>query len=155
VSGGVEEVAPPAAEPEAPAVEPDALGALAPEPAPALLLGAALEPPEAEPDFEASLVPDPLAAELDAPGLAGGVDEAPPVPPTDAEPDEELGAPAEGGVLLGEDAELELDEPGLEALFEVSPPRSQAARPKASATAVASMESFMCPPRLGYKDACK
>ena len=106
----------------------------------------ALEPPEAvppaEPGFEASLEPDPLVAELDAPG-EDGLDEAPPVPP------------AEGELLLGEDALLELEAPGLEALFDVSPPRSHAARPKASATAVASMESFMCPPRLGYSQTCK
>jgi hypothetical protein len=113
------------------------------------LLGAALEPPEAEPDFEASLDPDPLipADELDELGLdaepgVDGVAEAPPVPPTEAEPDDELGE-LDGDVLLGEDA-LELDEPGAEAPLDAS--RSHAARPKASATAAARIESFMCPP---------
>lgn len=129
-----------------------------------LLLGeAALEPPEA-PDFEASLEPDPdggVAALLDdeEPGADGGVaallddeepgvDAAPPVPPTDADPDVEPEAP-EGEEPLGDDA-LELEEPGVdEVLLALSPPRSHAARPKASATAAARDVSFMCPPWLG------
>jgi len=53
----------------------------------------------------------------------------------------------EGELLLGEDV-LELGE--LD--FELSP-RSHAARPRASATATAIAESFMCPPWLGCKEA--
>jgi hypothetical protein len=91
-----------------------------------------LAPPEAEPglDFEASLEPDPAAELDDDPGLVG---------------DEE--APLDGDEL-GEDAVLELDEPGVEEVFE-SPPRSHAASPKARATAVARIESFMSPPWVG------
>jgi hypothetical protein len=61
----------------------------------------------------------------------------------------------EGELLLGEVA-LELgEEPGLdELLLELSPPRSHAARPKASATAAASIESFMCPPWVGIPKEC-
>jgi hypothetical protein len=100
-------------------------------------LGELLEPPEAEPDFDGSLEADPLV-------------------PVDAEPDAEPLAPEgdDGEVLLGED-ELELDAPGLDALLLRSPPLSHAARPKARATAPASRESFMCPPWLGYRYACK
>lgn len=117
---------------------------------------AALEPPEAEPDLVASLEPDPLMPEdeLDeAPGAPGaeGDDDAPPVPPTDAEPELELGA------LDGDEAEplgvavvLELEEPGLDEVLLVSP-RSHAASPNASATATARVESFMCPPWVGFK----
>jgi hypothetical protein len=95
------------------------------------LLGELLAPPEAEPDFDASLEADPLV-------------------PVEAEPDAEPLAPEgdDGDVLLGED-ELELDAPGLDALLLRSPPLSQAARPKARATAPARRESFMCPPWLG------
>ena len=92
----------------------------------------------------ASLEPDPLPDELDAPGEL----EAPGDDGLDEAPEEELGEP-DGDEPLGEDALLELDEPGLDALLELSPPLSQAARPKASATAAAKMESFMCPPWLG------
>jgi len=99
------------------------------------LLGEAeLAPPEAEPDLVASLEPDPLIPEEELDEEPGelGLDEA----------------PDEGE--LGEEV-LELEEPGVdEVLLELSP-RSQAARPKASATAAANRESFMCPPRLGYK----
>lgn len=115
-----------------------------------------LAPPEAEPDFEslfeASPEADPLmpAEELDeAPGVAG-VDEAPPVPPTEAEPD----ADPEGldGVVapLGEEAVLELDEPGA-VLVRFGLSASHAASPKARATAAVRMDSFMCPPWLGYR----
>jgi hypothetical protein len=99
-----------------------------------------LAPPEAEPDFVLSLGADPLMPEeeLDEElGELGLVDEAPP----DGDED---GAPEEG-------EELELEEPGLDGLLLVLSPRSHAARPKASATAAARMESFMCPPWLGYK----
>jgi len=100
------------------------------------LLGEELAPPEAEPelDFDASLEPDPL------------------MPPEEL--DEELGllgdeeAPLEGDEL-GEDAVLELDEPGLDEVLLESPPRSHAASPKARATAAARIESLMCPPWVG------
>jgi hypothetical protein len=104
-----------------------------------LALGEAeLAPPEAEPDFAASLEPDPLIPEEELDEEPGelGLDEA---------PDD-----GDEGELLGEEV-LELEEPGVdEVLLELSP-RSHAARPKASATAAASMESFMCPPWLGIK----
>jgi hypothetical protein len=108
-------------------------------------LGVLLAPPEAEPVFEVSLELEALEDGLD------GVDEAPPL--TEPEADVEPLAPEgdDGEVLLGEEAELELDEPGLEALFELarSPPSPHAARPKTRATAPAIRESFMCPPWLG------
>ena len=119
---------------------------------PELLLGllapGELAPPEAEPDFAASLEPLVPDEELDEePGELG------------LELGELDDAPADGdeGELLGEVLELdELGELGVdEVLLELSP-RSQAARPKASATAAASIESFMRPPRLGYrKERCK
>ena len=131
-----------------PLAEPDVLGCAAELeleleslPLGLLALGEAeLAPPEAEPDFAASLEPDPLipAEELDEEPGELGLDEAP--------------ADGDEGELLGEDEVLELEEPGVdEVLLELSPPRSHAARPKASATAAASMESFMCPPWLGIK----
>jgi len=88
-----------------------------------------LAPPEAEPDFALSLDED-------------GLDELDEAPPDGDE-----------GELLGEDV-LELEEPGPdEALLGLSP-RSHAARPRASATATAIAESFMCPPRVGvYKSS--
>ena len=102
------------------------------------LLGELLAPPEAEPDFEASLEPEALED--------GGVDEAPPLTEPEAEPLAPEGD--DGDVLLGEEALLELEEPGLDALLPRSP-LSQAARPNARATAPAIRESFMCPPWLG------
>ncbi len=84
-----------------------------------------LAPPEAEPDFGLSLDED----GLDEDGL-DELDEAPP----DGE-----------GELLGEDV-LELEEP--EVLLGLSP-RSHAARPRASATATAMAESFMCSSVVG------
>jgi hypothetical protein len=84
------------------------------------------------PGFEVSLEADP----------DGEVEEVEP----DAEP---LAPEGDDGELLGEEAVLELDEPGLDALLR-SPPLSHAARPKARATAPAIRESFMCPPWLGY-----
>jgi hypothetical protein len=133
-------------------------------------LGLELDAPLADSSFLAAGGVDeapPLADELDAPGLAGGVDEAPPLAeeldelglvddgddeapplePTEAEPDAEpLGE--DGEVLLGADEVLELDEPGVDEVLFRSP-LSQAARPKASATAAAKIESFMCPPWVG------
>jgi hypothetical protein len=101
-----------------------------------------LAPPEAEPDFEASLEPDPLtpAEELEEdPGDVG---------------DEE--APLDGDEgELGEDAVLELEEPGLDEVLLESPPRSHAASPKARATAAARMESFMSPPWVGNQAKAK
>jgi hypothetical protein len=89
--------------------------------------------------------------ELELLGLLGEALLAPP----EAEPDFEVSleldeAPADGdeGEVLGE-AVLELEEPGVDEVLLVSP-RSQAASPKASATAAARMESFMSPPWLGY-----
>ena len=137
---GDELLAPPLAEPEVlgcAALELELeLGLLA-------LGDAALEPPEAEEsDFAGSLELEALgdeALELEEPGVDG--DDA--LPPTEAEPDAEPEAP---GVLelepLGDDAVLELDEPGalevrLESLL------SHAARPNARATANANVESFI------------
>jgi hypothetical protein len=92
-----------------------------------------LAPPEAEPDFALSLEADPLMPEdeLEEDGLEG-LDVAPP----------------DGDELLGEAGEdvLELEEPDV--LLGLSP-RSQAARPRARATATAMAESFMCPPWVG------
>ena len=142
---GEELLAPPAAEPVLPLEAPEPLGCAAELELESLLLGllalgeAELAPPEAEPDFVASLEPDPLIPEeeLDEEPGALGLDEAP--------------ADGDEGELLGEDDVLELEEPGVdEVLLELSP-RSHAARPKASATAAAKMESFMCPPWLGIQ----
>ena len=90
-----------------------------------------LAPPEADPDLGVSLEADPLMPEdeLEEDGL-DGLDEA----PEDGD-----------GELLGEDV-LELEEPDV--LLGLSP-RSHAARPRASATATAMAESFMCPPWVG------
>ena len=127
-----------------PLAEPDVLGCEALEPELGLLvLGeAALEPPdadpEAEPDFAVSLEADPLipAEELDEePGLEGEDDALPPLE----------------GEELGEVALLEPEEPGAE-VVRLESPLSHAARPNASATANASVDSFMCPPWLGYRD---
>jgi len=93
-----------------------------------------LAPPEAEPDFGLSLEAEPdfvLSLEGDV-----GLDEAP--------------LDGDEGELLGEDV-LELEEPGVDDVLLVSP-RSHAARPKASATATARVDSFMCPPWLGRKE---
>jgi hypothetical protein len=133
--------------------------------------GVALEPAEAEPDLEVSDFEVSELAELDEllagslePGVEG-VDEALPEGGVAAGgvaallDDEELGvvddAPPEAdpevepGALDGDDgvALLELDEPGAEDLLALS--RSHAARPKASATATARVESFMGPPWVG------
>ena len=97
-----------------------------------------LAPPEADPDLGVSLEADPLMPpedELEEDGL-DGLDEAPP----DGE-----------GELLGDDV-LELEEPDV--LLGLSP-RSHAARPRASATATAMAESFMCPPWVGSTDGSK
>ena len=83
------------------------------------------------------------AAELldeDAPGAAGAA-----VPP-EAELDDEPGAVdgADGVAVV-----LELEAPGADDVR--SGPLLQAVKPKASATARERIESFMCPPWLGYK----
>jgi hypothetical protein len=83
-----------------------------------------LAPPEAEPDFALSLDED-------------GLDELDEAPPDGDE-----------GELLGEDV-LELEEPGPDEVLPALSPRSHAARPRASATATAIADSFMCPPWLG------
>jgi hypothetical protein len=133
-------LAPPEAEPEAlPLAEPEVPGELELGELELELGELELAPPEAEPDLVLSLEADPLMPEDELEeGLDGLVelDEAPP------EGDEE-------GELLGEDV-LELGE--LDVLLELSP-RSHAARPRASATATAIAESFMCPPWLGCKEA--
>jgi hypothetical protein len=94
-----------------------------------------LAPPEALPDLGVSLEADPLMPEdeLDEDGL-DGLDDAPP------EGDEDE--------LLGEGDVLELEEPGLDELL-LALSRSHAARPRASATATAIADSFMCPPWVG------
>ena len=108
-----------------------------------------LAPPEAEPDFELSLEADPLMPEdeleegLDGLDEDDGLEELDEAPP-DGDDEGEL---LLGELLLGEDV-LELGE--LD--FELSP-RSHAARPRASVTATAIAESFMCPPWLGCKEA--
>jgi hypothetical protein len=78
-----------------------------------------LAPPEAEPDFALSLDADPLML-----------------------PEGEL----EEDGLDGLDG---LDELGDDEVLLGLSPRSHAARPRASATATAIAESFMCPPRVG------
>jgi hypothetical protein len=115
-----------------PLAEPEVLGCAAELELESLLeLGEeALAPPEAEPDFVASLPAEELDDELGEVGL----DEAP--------------LDGDDGEVLGEDDEL--DEPGVDEVLLVSP-RSHAARPNARATAAARMESFMCPPWLGYQ----
>jgi hypothetical protein len=125
----------------------------------------ALAPPEAEPDFAESADEElggvTLMDVLDEDGegwLAepegvaalllddeSGVVELLPVPPTEAELDEEPGVVG-AGVALSLRA-LELEEPGADEVR--SGPLLQAARPKASATASARVESFMSPPWLG------
>ena len=127
----MELLAPPADEPELLGVLGCAAEELELEPLLLGLLGEAeLAPPEAEPDFGASLEDELLddgALGLDDGAL--GLDEAP--------------ADGDEGELL------ELDELG-EVLLGLSP-RSHAARPKASATANAIVESFMDPPWVGGK----
>ena len=87
------------------------------------------------------LVPEDELDELGELGLALGLEEAPPEGDED-----ELELDGDEGELDGEvDDVLEPDEVLLES------PRSHAARPKASATATARAESFMCPPWLGYE----
>jgi len=139
-------LAPPEAEPEAlPLAEPEAPGELELGELELELGELELAPPEAEPDLVLSLEADPLMPEdeleegLDGLDEDDGLDELDEAPP---EGDEE-------GELLGEDV-LELGE--LDVLLELSP-RSHAARPRASATATAIAESFMCPPWLGCKEA--
>jgi hypothetical protein len=124
----------------------------------ALEEGCAELPPEAAPDLPASMVtdvldeplgaaaepPEGVAEELeDEPGAAGAA-----VPP-EAELDEEPGAVDGDGVALSLRA-LELDEPGADDVRS-GPLSPQAARPSARATATARVESFMCPPWLGYR----
>ena len=114
-----------------------------------------VEPPEAEPDFALSFSASVVAEleELAAPGwldapedglVALGLDA---LPPTEAEPDAE----PDGGVDGVEDALLlEPEAPGaVDVRSRLLSP--QAARPKASATATANVESLMVTPRLGTK----
>lgn len=138
-------LAPPEAEPEAlPLAEPEAPGELELGELELGLGELELAPPEAEPDLVLSLEADPLMPEdeleegLDGLGEDDGLEELDEAPPDGDD---------EGELLLGEDV-LELGE--LD--FELSP-RSHAARPRASATATAIAESFMCPPWLGCKEA--
>jgi hypothetical protein len=144
-----DEDAPPLGLELVPPEEPEVLGcALELE----LELGEAeLAPPEAEPDFELSLEADPLIPEdelLEAPGELG-LDDA---PPEGDEDDVPLEGDEDDELLEGDDGELdgevlELDEP--DELLPALSPRSHAARPKASATATARAENFMCPPWVG------
>jgi hypothetical protein len=70
--------------------------------------------------------------------------------PPEAEPDFDVSLELDEAPVDGDEGEvLELEEPGVDEVLLVSP-RSHAASPKASATAAARMESFMCPPWLGY-----
>lgn len=112
----------------------------------ALELGLGLEvepPPEAEPDFDSSL--DASLEELG--GVAEGLDALLELP---LEGDE--GEPGLGVEGDGEDA-LPLELPLLPA--DLPPPLSwpHAARPRAKATATASVESFMSPPWVGREGA--
>ena len=95
-----------------------------------------LAPPEAEPDLEGSVALGELELgdELDELGELGEVEE-----------ELEL----EGGV----ERELPLVLPLVLLPADLPEPVSwpQAARPKAKATAAASVESFMCPPWLGIR----
>ena len=91
-----------------------------------------LAPPEAEPDFLLSLEADPLMPED---GLDELEDEAPP--------------DGDEGELLGEEEEVELEEPGVDEVLLALSPLLQAATPSASATATAIADSFMCPPGVG------
>lgn len=92
-----------------------------------------LAPPEAEPDFLLSLEADPLMPED---GLDELDDEAPP--------------DGDEGELLGEEEDvLELGEPGADEVLLALSPLLQAATPRASATATAIADSFMCPPWVG------
>jgi hypothetical protein len=115
--------------------------------------------------FSSSLVaPDELLESLVlAGGVAGGllgVELLPEVAPPEAAPELDLGAglgvgaelPPEGEVDEDE-LEPELDGGGVEDVLDLPLPLSwpQAARPKAMATASASVESFMCPPWLGIR----
>ena len=124
------------------------------------------------------MAPDELLESLVlAGGVAGGllgVELLPEVAPPEAAPELDLGSglgvgaelPPEGEVDEDE-LEPELDGGGVEddgeeelllplppvPLLDLPPPLSwpQAARPKAMATASASVESFMCPPWLGIR----
>jgi hypothetical protein len=96
-----------------------------------------------------------LAPPLGALGLAPllGLGELELAPP-EAEPDFALSLDDADPLMLPEG---ELEEDGLDGLEELGDdevllglsPRSHAARPRASATATAIAESFMCPPRVG------
>jgi len=96
----------------------------------------ALAPPDAEPGLAGALD----AAELDE-DFDGSVAA---LPPAEVEPDEE--PDGDDGVAL-----LALEEPGVFDDEVRSGPWSQAARPKASATDTARIESFMSPPWLGQE----
>ncbi len=111
-----------------------------------LLLGADVEPPEEEPalSFSVSVVAlDELDEELGELGLVA-------LGAVELELDPALGEP-DGGVDGDVDDALLL-EPGAGAL-EVFPGSFllQAASPKASATAIANVESLMCSSRVGYE----
>jgi hypothetical protein len=152
-SGGVLEVAPAPAEPDAePLALPEALG------------GCLLAPPAAEPEAApaAGGLEDSLAASAGlsfsaegAEGVAalldeelGGVPVAPPVLPAAELLDDAPGAgEADGGDAVSLFAAG--GEPGADVVR--SGPLSQAARPNASAVASASVDSFMFPPWLGYR----
>jgi hypothetical protein len=97
------------------------------------------------------VAPPEAAPELDLEGSElGVVAELPP----EGEVDEEELEPELDGGGVEDDGEEELLLPlPLVPLLDLPPPLSwpQAARPKAMATATARVESFMCPPWLGYE----
>ena len=120
-------------------------------------------PPEAD-FFSVSVVEDELD-EPEALGVLGVVadeeledpDGGVALPPTDAEPDTE---PPEGALgLVVEDDEDAVSRGAdgvaveLEDELRWSGPRSQAARPRAMATAIAIVEILMRPPWLGTRDS--
>jgi hypothetical protein len=118
-----------------------------------------LAPPEAEDFFSVSVEDEELELEGALGGVADDEELAEPdggvaLPPTDAEPDVEpdgeLGVldEDEDAVSRGADGEVVV----LEEDERWSGPRSHAARPRAMATAIASVENLMRPPWVGLQE---